>query len=54
MNPAVIIAEMKQDAVLGKLVGFAITTIVGVLVGVFFTRPAYGELAKYLLVDKKK
>jgi preprotein translocase subunit SecD len=39
---------------LGKLVGFAITTIVGVLVGVFFTRPAYGELAKYLLVDKKK
>ncbi|PIN98445.1 MAG: hypothetical protein COT90_04380 [Candidatus Diapherotrites archaeon CG10_big_fil_rev_8_21_14_0_10_31_34] len=34
---------------LGKLVGFAITTIVGVLVGVFITRPAFGELAKYLL-----
>lgn len=34
---------------LGKLVGFAITTIVGVLVGVFITRPAFGEIAKYLL-----
>ncbi len=34
---------------LGKLIGFAITTIVGVLVGVFITRPAFGEIAKYLL-----
>ncbi|MFH1239790.1 MAG: hypothetical protein V1672_01110 [Candidatus Diapherotrites archaeon] len=33
----------------GKLVGFAITTIVGVLVGVFITRPAFGELAKKVL-----
>ena len=38
---------------LGKLVGFAITTIVGVLVGVFITRPAFSEIAKYLL-DRRK
>jgi preprotein translocase subunit SecD len=34
---------------LGKLVGFAITTIVGVLVGVLITRPAFGEIARALL-----
>jgi preprotein translocase subunit SecD len=37
---------------LGKLVGFAITTAVGVLGGVFITRPAFGEFAKYLLQKK--
>ncbi len=37
---------------LGKLVGFAITTVVGVLVGVLLTRPAYGEVAKFLLEKK--
>ncbi len=34
---------------LGKLVGFAITTISGVLIGIFITRPAYGEMARMLL-----
>ena len=34
---------------LGKLVGFAITTIVGVLVGVLVTRPAFGEIARAVL-----
>ncbi len=38
---------------LGKLVGFAITTVIGVLVGVLLTRPAYGEFAKHLLSNKK-
>lgn len=33
----------------GKLVGFAVTTITCVLVGVLITRPAYGEVARYLL-----
>ncbi|MBU1939980.1 hypothetical protein KKH30_04400 [Candidatus Micrarchaeota archaeon] len=33
----------------GKLVGFAVTTIAGVLIGVFITRPAYGEMAKAVL-----
>ncbi len=37
---------------LGKLFGFAITTVTGVLVGVMFTRPAYGEVAKFLLEKK--
>lgn len=36
---------------LGKLVGFSITTIAGVLIGVFITRPAFGELAKKILED---
>jgi len=34
---------------LGKLVGFAFTTISGVLIGVFITRPAFGEIAKRIL-----
>ena len=34
---------------LGKLVGFSITTIAGVLIGVFITRPAFGEIAKKIM-----
>jgi len=34
---------------LGKLVGFAITTSIGVLVGVLITRPAFGEIAKEII-----
>ena len=34
---------------MGKLVGFAITTIVGVLIGVLITRPAYSEIVKLIL-----
>ncbi len=33
----------------GTLKGFAFTTILGVLIGVLITRPAYAEIAKYLL-----
>jgi len=34
---------------LGRLVGFAITTTIGVLVGVLITRPAFGEIAKKII-----
>ncbi|WP_122089022.1 preprotein translocase subunit SecD [Halalkalicoccus subterraneus] len=34
---------------LGDLTGFALFTIVGVLIGVFVTRPAYGDLLRLLL-----
>ena len=34
---------------MGKLTGFAITTIAGVLIGVLITRPAYGEMVKVIL-----
>jgi preprotein translocase subunit SecD len=34
---------------LGKLVGFAITTSVGVIVGVLITRPAFAEITKEIL-----
>ncbi len=36
---------------LGDLQGFAIVTIVGVLIGVLVTRPAYGDVLRKLLLD---
>ncbi|WP_207591269.1 preprotein translocase subunit SecD [Halomontanus rarus] len=37
---------------LGDLQGFAIITILGVLIGVLITRPAYGDILRYLLTDR--
>jgi preprotein translocase subunit SecD len=37
---------------LGDLRGFAIVTILGVLVGVLITRPAYGDILRALLTDR--
>ena len=37
---------------LGDLQGFAIFTILGVLVGVLVTRPAYGDILRALLTDR--
>ncbi|MFB6078983.1 MAG: preprotein translocase subunit SecD [Halarchaeum sp.] len=37
---------------LGDLRGFAIVTILGVLVGVLLTRPAYGDILRYLITDQ--
>lgn len=36
----------------GRLTGFAITTIAGVLIGILITRPAFGETVKHLLEEK--
>jgi preprotein translocase subunit SecD len=36
---------------LGDLQGFAIVTIVGVLVGVLITRPAYGDILRNVVLD---
>ena len=36
----------------GTLKGFAVTTILGVLIGIFVTRPAYAEIAKYLIGEE--
>jgi preprotein translocase subunit SecD len=36
---------------LGDLQGFAIVTIVGVLIGVLVTRPAYGNILRNLVLD---
>jgi len=33
----------------GMLKGFAFTTIVGILIGVFITRPAFAEIVKYIV-----
>ncbi|MEM0359856.1 MAG: hypothetical protein QXK06_00785, partial [Candidatus Diapherotrites archaeon] len=50
---ATMLATMVPFIVFGgamvKLVGFAIAVVIGVLVGVFITRPAYGEIARYLM-----
>jgi preprotein translocase subunit SecD len=37
---------------LGDLSGFAIITIVGVLLGVLVTRPAYGDILRNLVIDE--
>ena len=39
---------------LGDLSGFAIVTIIGVLIGVLVTRPAYGDILRRLMTDHKK
>jgi preprotein translocase subunit SecD len=38
---------------LGDLQGFAIVTIVGVLIGVLVTRPAYGDVLRNLMLDQQ-
>ena len=38
---------------LGDLTGFAIITIVGVLIGVLITRPAYGDILRKLVLDEE-
>ena len=51
---ATTIIAMSPLAVLslGDLQGFAIVTILGVLIGVLVTRPAYGDILRRLLTDK--
>ncbi|WP_049922690.1 preprotein translocase subunit SecD [Halopiger djelfimassiliensis] len=51
---ATTIVAMSPLAVLslGDLRGFAIITILGVLVGVLITRPAYGDILQRLLTDR--
>ncbi|WP_435124220.1 preprotein translocase subunit SecD [Halobaculum sp. D14] len=51
---ATTIVAMSPLAVLslGDLQGFAIFTILGVLVGVLITRPAYGDILRALLTDR--
>ncbi|ACV47443.1 MULTISPECIES: preprotein translocase subunit SecD [Halomicrobium] len=39
---------------LGDLTGFAIITIVGVLIGVLITRPAYGDILRRLVLDEEE
>mgnify|MGYP000510101858 FL=1 len=39
---------------LGDLTGFAIVTIVGVLIGVLITRPAYGDVLRNLVLDEQQ
>ena len=56
MAAATTIIAMSPLAVLslGDLQGFAIVTIVGVLIGVGITRPAYGDVLRKLVLDDVK
>jgi len=56
MAAATTIIAMSPLAVLslGDLRGFAIVTIVGVLIGVGITRPAYGDVLRHLMLDDVK
>jgi preprotein translocase subunit SecD len=56
MAAATTIIAMSPLAVLslGDLQGFAIVTIVGVLIGVGITRPAYGDILRHLMLDDVK
>lgn len=56
MAAATTIIAMSPLAVLslGDLQGFAIITIVGVLIGVGITRPAYGDVLRKLMLDDVK
>jgi len=56
MAAATTIIAMSPLAVLslGDLRGFAIITIVGVLIGVGITRPAYGDVLRHLMLDDVK
>ncbi len=36
-----------------SLMGFAITTLAGIILGVSITRPAYAEVLKYILVKRE-
>jgi preprotein translocase subunit SecD len=56
MAAATTIIAMSPLAVLslGDLQGFAIITIVGVLIGVGITRPAYGDVLRHLMLDDVK
>lgn len=52
---ATTIVAMSPLAILslGDLRGFAIITILGVLIGVLVTRPAYGDILRHLLTDDR-
>jgi len=56
MAAATTIIAMSPLAVLslGELQGFAIVTIVGVVIGVGITRPAYGDVLRTLMLDDVK
>ncbi len=49
---ATIVAAMMPLMTVYALKGFAFTTIVGVLIGVFITRPAYGKVIEAMLKDE--
>lgn len=39
---------------LGKLVGFAVTILIGTAIGIFITRPVYAQIAKTMLSKQRK
>ena len=50
---AAILPLLVLGSGIGKLSGFALTTIAGILMGVLISRPAFQEIIKHVLVPKK-
>ena len=53
MLPLAYVGFSRGYSGIGTLSGFAFTTIIGVLIGIFITRPVYAKFIELLVVDKK-
>lgn len=53
MLPLAYVGFSRGYSGIGTLSGFAFTTIIGVLIGIFITRPVYAKFLELLVVDKK-
>ncbi|HMK53693.1 MAG TPA: preprotein translocase subunit SecD, partial [Methanobacteriaceae archaeon] len=53
MLPLIYVGFSRGTTGIGILSGFAVTTILGVLIGIFITRPVYAKFIELLLGDKK-
>lgn len=53
MLPLAYVGFSRGYSGIGALSGFAFTTIIGVLIGIFITRPVYVKFLELLVIDKK-
>lgn len=53
MLPLAYVGFSRGYSGIGSLSGFAFTTIIGVIIGIFITRPVYAKFIELLVVDKK-
>ena len=53
MLPLAYVGFSRGYSGIGTLSGFAFTTIIGVLIGIFITRPVYVKFLELLVIDKK-
>ncbi|MCC7557876.1 MAG: preprotein translocase subunit SecD [Methanobacteriaceae archaeon] len=51
MLPVAYVGFSRGSTGIGSLAGFAFTTIIGILIGIFITRPVYAKFLEYFVVD---